>query len=1534
MADYRGAGVAVRWPVQLQQRVREVARQHNVTGFMVMQAALTVLLSKVSASRDVAVGFPIAGRRDSALDELVGFFVNTLVLRVALDGDPSFAQLLDQVRARSLAAFEHQDVPFEVLVERLNPTRSLTHHPLIQVMLAWQNFAGLDDRAAASALGDLEVSELSADTQAARFDLVFYLRDLWSEAGEPAGIGVGVEFRTDVFDAASIEALIGRLQRVLEALTADPTRRLSWVDVLDAGEHAWLEAVGNRAVLTAPASPGVSVPVLFAAQVARTPEAVAVSCAGRSMTYRALDEAANRLAHWLVGRGVGPGRCVALLLERSERAVVAMVAVLKAGAAYVPIDPSVPDARIGFVLGDAAPVVVVTSAALAGRLRGWDVAVVDVGDVEDPRVGAQPSSALPGPAADDLAYLIYTSGTTGVPKGVAITHRNIAQLFGSLVAGVQWGPGQVWTQCHSLAFDYSVWEIWGPLLGGGRLVVVRDEVVRSPEDLQALLVAERVGVLSQTPSAVAALVPVGLESAALVVAAEACPAEVVDRWAPGRVMVNAYGPTETTVFAAVSAPLRAGSGVPPIGAPVSGAALFVLDGWLRAVPAGVVGELYVAGAGVGVGYVGRGPLTGSRFVACPFGAPGARMYRTGDVVWWRPDGQLAYVGRADEQVKIRGYRIELGEVQAVLGAHPGVAQAVVVARPASSTAADGEGVRDRQLVGYVVLDQEMRLVREPQREAQLVAQWQGLYDGLYSGSMFTAGAPAVLGEDFGGWNSSYTGAPIPLEEMREWRAAAVDRIRDLGPRRVLEIGVGTGLLLCELAADCVEYWGTDFSEATIQTLRTAVASQQWVDRVRLRAQPADVADGLPQEHFDVVVLNSVVQYFPSAGYLLDVLTVAMRLLAPGGALFIGDVRNLSLLRAFTTGMLCADTTSGLDLAAMLRVRVGREMLAEQELLLAPEFFAVLPQHLPDIAAVEVQLKRMQAVNELSGYRYEVVLRKAPVAVRSLAQLAVQPWQRFGSLAGLGDYLQSQQLPELRITGVPQGGVWGDVAMAHALAQAGDRVPVSELRAGISAPDAVSVHQCHLLGQELGYATAVTWSSTAGLVDLIYTHPTEPLPGGPLPVLSDLYLPAAQVGSLAGYVNDPSANERAAQLRGFVADRLPEFMVPAAVVVLEALPLTVNGKLDRRALPAPEFVSPAAYRAPANPVEEVLAGIYAEVLGLERVGVEESFFHLGGNSLSAMRLVAAVNTALDVDIAVRTLFDAPSVRSLALQLGTHASTVEVVPVEVLKEGAGVPLCCIHDGFGLSWSYRALNDYFEGPIVGIQQIQQSGEAEPGSIREMAKIYANRLQAIYPTGPYNLLGWSFGGFVAHELAIELQRRGCVVRNLVLLDAVFNADDLNERNQSLNESRMLEGILRMSDVDIPVQSEGITYRDAQELILQRKSLGFALPSERLLQFTIRCLNANLVHLGEHVPDVFHGDVMIFSAARAEGGRTLSLLERWRPYIDGEITEHAVDCTHLEMLTAESLSMYGNRLSRLLGTEVPGEPQRYRWSRGGFSAR
>ncbi|MDG5780186.1 amino acid adenylation domain-containing protein, partial [Mycolicibacterium fortuitum] len=707
VADQKGNRVEVQWSADLQLQVARLARDHNATKFMVVQAALLTLLSKLSSSTDVAVGFPIAGRRDPALDGLIGFFVNTLVLRADLAGNPSVTEVLDQVRAQTLGAFDHQDVPFEVLVERLNPSRSLAHHPLVQVMLAWQNVPGQVGEADKVLLEDLQVTQLPLDTHTARTDLSFSLAERWTETGEAAGISGTVEFRTDVFDDNSIEVLIDRLRRVLESMAADPTRRLSAIDVLDADERVRLDTVGNRAALTRPEPTTATIPALFERHVVRDPEAIAVSFDGRQITYGELDQAANRLAQLLVENGVGPGQRVALLFTRSVEAIVAIFAVLKSGAAYVPIDPVVPDSRLSFVLTDSAPVAVVTTTDLIPRIVGHGLLVIDVCEITVRAIDDRRAAVLPAPGPDDIAYLIYTSGTTGVPKGVAIPHRNVARLLAALDTELELSAGQVWTQCHSLAFDFSVWEIFGALLHGGRLVVVGDAVARSPEELHALLVDEHVSVLSQTPSAFYALQAADeladsaseLELELVVFGGEALEPARLGEWLQDHPvlprLINMYGITETTVHASfreITAGDVGGVGS-PIGVPLDHLAFFVLDGWLRPAPVGVVGELYVAGAGLGYGYVGRTGLSSTRFVACPFGLAGGRMYRTGDLVCWGADGQLQYVGRADEQVKIRGYRIELGEIQSALMALDGVDQAVVIARE------DRPG--DKRLVGYL-----------------------------------------------------------------------------------------------------------------------------------------------------------------------------------------------------------------------------------------------------------------------------------------------------------------------------------------------------------------------------------------------------------------------------------------------------------------------------------------------------------------------------------------------------------------------------------------------------------------------------------------------------------------------------------------------------------------------------------------------------------------------------------------------------------------------------------------------------------------
>jgi amino acid adenylation domain-containing protein len=655
-------------------RVDELSHAWNMPRSSVVTAACALLVRDWCAEgSEVVLGFPVTRRVRLESKTLPGMVSGIVPLVFRVSPESTVADFCEHVDMRMREALQHQRFPVQALERKANPGSS--GQPIDRVSV---NFI--------PSIFTLEFGGVATSASYTASGLVSGLGLFFSGVGDDLFLSTAGSVQPlsnfDVSDLAE------RLRLVLVGMTADPTARLSSVEVLDPGERARLDGFGNRAVLSRSASMPVSIPVLFAEHVARCPEAVAVTFQGHCMTYRELDEAANRLAHLLIDHGAGPGRCVALLLPRSAQAVVAILAVLKTGAAYLPIDPTVPAPRMQFVLTDAAPTAIITTTDLRPRLDGHGPAVIDV---DDPAPATEPHTALPAPAPDDVAYLIYTSGTTGVPKGVAITHHNVTQLLGALDAGLP-RPG-VWPLCHTLAFDVSVWEIFGALLRGGRLVVVPESVTVSPQDFHALLVGEHVDVLTQTPSAVAMLPPEGLQNTALVVVGEACPAEVVDRWAPGRVMINAYGPTETTMCVAISAPLTPGSGVVPIGTPVPSAGLFVLDAWLRPAPQGVIGELYVAGAGVAQGYLGRTALTASRFVASPFGAPGTRMYRTGDLVCWGPDGQLQYLGRADEQVKIRGYRIELGEIQTALAALDGVDQAVVIARE------DRPG--DKRLVGYL-----------------------------------------------------------------------------------------------------------------------------------------------------------------------------------------------------------------------------------------------------------------------------------------------------------------------------------------------------------------------------------------------------------------------------------------------------------------------------------------------------------------------------------------------------------------------------------------------------------------------------------------------------------------------------------------------------------------------------------------------------------------------------------------------------------------------------------------------------------------
>ncbi|MFF7589268.1 amino acid adenylation domain-containing protein [Kitasatospora purpeofusca] len=1108
VASHRGATVPFRLDADAHAALAALARTTGTSVFTAVQAGLAALLTRHGCGTDIPVGTPVAGRDSDETAALVGYFVNSVVVRIdtsprsagdAPPADPTFRELLGRTRTAVLGAHDHADLPFDRLVEELNPRRSLARHPLFQVMLAWQS---VPDRAFALG-GGLTATVAAIPSGTAKFDLTLNAGEL-----REGGIAGFLEYRTDLFDEATARALAERLARLLTAAATAPDTTIGRLPLISAEEHHRALVEWNGTPVHS--EPGATLPELFEAAALADPDATAVSCDGETLSYAELAARADRLARLLAARGIGPGTIVALALPRSLDLVTGLLAVAKSGAAYLPLDPEYPADRLAYMLADAAPAALLTDSATAPRMPGHGLPqlLVDGGEADThPAVPLAQHERTRPLTAEDTAYVIYTSGSTGRPKGVPVTHHNVVRLFSATDHWFGFGAQDVWTLFHSYAFDFSVWELWGALLHGGRLVVVPHLVSRDPAAFLDLLARERVTVLNQTPSAFYQLSAAdrerpGTELALryVVFGGEAIELGRLDDWyerhadnAP--TLVNMYGITETTVHVSYIALDRAGAAAgssSTIGVNIPDLRIYVLDQYLQPVPPGVTGEMYVAGAGLARGYLGRPALSSERFVADPyaelFGERGTRMYRSGDLARRRADGVLEYFGRADQQVKIRGFRIELGEIEAVLAAHPAVADAAVVVRE------DVPG--DKRLVGYAVL-------------------------------------------------------------------------------------------------------------------------------------------------------------------------------APGA----------------------------------------------------------------------------------------------------------------------------------------------------------DQVTADELRTRTAAD-------------------------------------------------------------------------------------LPVHMVPSAVVLLDRLPLTANGKLDRRALPAPDAPAAGAGRPPRNPREQQLCELFAEVLGVPAVGVEDDFFALGGHSLLVVRLAGRIRAVLGLEVGIGTLFQAPTVAALDTALSADtpgADALDVLlPLRPVAPGRRNPLFAVHPAGGLSWCYTGLirNIPADVPIYGLQAqgvgAATAGEPLPATMEDLAAHYVDRLREVQPEGPYRLLGWSTGGIIAHAMAARLEELGCAVELLAVLDA-YPAEGFRDLPVP-DQAEALEALLTMGGFG-PEDLDGRPLELARVTEVLRRE---GSPLAGLDDATVEALNRIYLHINHLVREYDHrrltGDVLFFRAVVDTIDDTL-VPELWAPYVAGRIDNTEVACSHKDMTLPEPIA-------------------------------
>ena len=1224
-ASFEGAAHLVDLGPKLSAAARAAGRKTGATPFMVLLTAFAIVMARRSGQDDLAIGAPIAGRTQPEIEGLIGFFVNSLVFRIDATGAPTFAELLERVRDTCLDAYQHQELPFERLVEEINPSRDPSRNPLFQITFQLVNAPTLG----ASGGGD---AGPQVHRGSAIFDLAFTLLD------SPDSYRGMIEYSTDLFEADTIARITDEFMVLLEAAADSPDTPISWLPLCAESDWDIIDVHELGPQIAPPDSP-CHVLDEITARAQDTPEAIALELGSTRVTYGELRARWDNLARHLHAAGIGPEARVGLLLDRSPELVIGQLATMAAGGAFVSLDTSYPSDHLKRIAADSQLHVMLTQRAhldfAKSVLReGTQIIVLDEPlEVLETSLPAGPVDAA------NAAYVIYTSGSTGAPKGVVVPHAALANHMRWMCTAFGFDAGSRVLQRTAACFDASVWEVFAPLMSGGTLVLLPPEAQRDPEQIVRCIVDHQVSVVQTVPSLLRLLLKEpGFYACTCLKqffsGGESLPEDLRAQVAASLELdiINLYGPTETTIQ--VASAQTDGTPEPfgvPIGHPIDNTSIYVLDEDQAPVPVGVVGEVWVSGANLARGYHDRPGDTAAAFLPDPFAeAPGARMYRTRDLALRRADGALIYQGRNDTQIKLRGFRMELGEIEARMRDVPGVSDCAVF------TAGNDAASLIAAIVPTGGQDDNDPLT------AQHVDQWESIYEGIYGQD------DAVEDASFNtvGWTSSYSGETINEAEMAVWRDTTVARIRALKPNRLLEIGCGTGLLLTQLAPEVEHYVATDFSAPVVEELRGNLKALGLDGNGEVLQRRADELEGFAPQSFDTVILNSVVQYFPSADYLADVLRKVARLVRPGGAIFVGDVRSLDLLGAFHLSIAKSGLPDSATGAELLQ-HMHREAALEKELVLDAAFFHALAQDVPELGGIQSLCKRGGYDNELGKFRYDVTLQVGPAPVQ--AEPARLDWLTDALDADrLVSHLQSTDATCVEVRNIPNTRVAAEVRL-HALIHNGAaQKPLHEALATAAEAlhAAMDPEDFHQIAERHGLHVRVRHApGHPDRIEALFWRPGTAPPADPAPTGTSAY---------RNHANDPLATVRFRDLSARVAahlnEVLPAHLVPAFFSQRDQLPLTANGKLDRRALALSEQdrnMAQAGYVAPRNPLEEALSILWAEVLDTGHIGIDDDFFtELGGHSLIAVQLINKLRETLEVDVALRSLFENPTVRSLA------------------------------------------------------------------------------------------------------------------------------------------------------------------------------------------------------------------------------------------------------------------------------------------------
>jgi amino acid adenylation domain-containing protein len=1199
--------------------IKRAGAQQRCTLFATLLAGFQTLLSRLSGLDDVVVGIPVAGQKLLDGCTLVGHCVNFLPLRARPTDGTVTSEFMQQTQRALLDANEHQNYTFGSLIQKLKIERDPSRLPLLEVQFTLQrmapgmNFSGLSTNADPN------------PKCAVNFDLFMNI----AESDE--GLVVDCDFNTDLFDAATVLRWLGHYEMLLLGMTEHPNRPLAQLPLLNATETRHVLIDWNRTEADYPKHKCVH--QLFEEQAARTPDAVAVVFEGQQMTYAELNHRANQVAACLRRMGVAPEATVGLCAERSLEMIIGLLGILKSGGAYVPLDPTHPKERLEMILEDAGIAALLTHGEGAKKLGLPKTVTVAL---DDPELRDEsPNNPAPIAKPSNLAYVIYTSGSTGKPKGVELEHCGVVNFLHSMQRKPGFKQSDTLLAVTTISFDIAALEIFLPLISGARVILASQETVHDGRRLIDLLITSHATILQATPATWRMLIENGWkggERLRALCGGEALPRDLADRLLErGVELWNMYGPTETTIWSSATL-IDSRTGGIVIGPPIASTQFYVLDALRQPVPIGVPGELYIGGDGVARGYHNLPTLTAQKFMEDPFRPEsGARMFKTGDRVRSLPNGRLEFVGRLDYQVKIRGFRIELSEIEAVLAQHAGVSQCAVAARE------DTPG--SKRLVAYVV--------PQKQNDESMAEKAGNASETDYSKAI----EQARLSEE------SHSSAALEH---------TINRILSLQPKKILEFGCGTGGVHSRLAGHCNRYIGVDVSQAALDQFQLRLETNGFDrSKVQLLKRTTDDFTPVACEKVDTIIILSVIEHYPSVEYLQRVIELSVQTIDGEGTIFIGDIPNMRLRESFH----CADLlqhTGDAVATSTFKQRVLHRIENENRLVAAPELFLALKKHIPQISHVEIHAARGTFENEAARLHatmsYDAVLHVSK-GTNTAAVAEWLDWQSGLSLDDLRTRLQSQQPSALGLRNVPIARARGQLKLLDLLLK-NPPATVGELKA--AADDhfsGVEIEELYRLADDCLYVASVRPGSD-GCCDVALVRQSE---DKVLPLFSE----AATFRPLNEYAKrpvHPLAGNLRQQLRTHVREKLPDYMAPSAYVILDSLPLTANGKVDRKALPAPDVERDReqTFVAPRNAREQMLAEIWTSVLGVEPIGAHDNFFELGGHSLHAIQVVSRLRDALQIELPFRSFFETPTLSGLAVTIDTLCWAAQGAPARTSSE----------------------------------------------------------------------------------------------------------------------------------------------------------------------------------------------------------------------------------------------------------------------------